>query len=141
MQRGGARRPGRHRLDVGQLGQELPASKRPLPASRKTTQVFNSQDTTVRALTTFDAGCCIACHKWVDFLAGFGAILLMSLAGTGIDQRVIRKHFWSSISTGVVGFLASCLGVLFYARYLVGWSWPQAQIAGISLSTTSVAVV
>jgi len=28
-----------------------------------------------------------------------------------------------------------------YARFLLDWPWPQAQIAGISLSTTSVAVV
>ncbi|HHZ07432.1 MAG TPA: cation:proton antiporter [Rhizobiales bacterium] len=79
--------------------------------------------------------------EWVNFLAGFGAILLTFLAGTEIDSRVIRKHFWSSMSIGVVGFLAPYLGVLLYARYGIGWSWPQAQIAGISLSTTSVAVV
>ncbi len=78
---------------------------------------------------------------WVNFLAGFGAILLTFLAGTEIDSRVIRKHFWSSMTIGVVGFLAPYLGVLAYARYGIGWSWPQAQIAGISLSTTSVAVV
>ena len=78
---------------------------------------------------------------WVNFLAGFGAILLTFLAGTEIDGRVIRKHFWSSIGIGVVGFLAPYLGVLLYAHYVAGWSWPQAQIAGISLSTTSVAVV
>jgi Kef-type K+ transport system membrane component KefB len=77
----------------------------------------------------------------VNFLAGFGAILLTFLAGTEIDSRVIRTHFWSSMSIGVVGFLAPYLGVLLYARYGIGWSWPQAQIAGISLSTTSVAVV
>jgi Kef-type K+ transport system membrane component KefB len=40
-----------------------------------------------------------------------------------------------------MGFFAPYLGVLFCARYAVGWPWPQAQIAGISLSTTSVAVV
>ena len=40
-----------------------------------------------------------------------------------------------------MSFLAPYLGVLLYARYVDGWSWPQAQIAGISLSTTSVAVV
>ena len=54
---------------------------------------------------------------------------------------MVRKHFWSSMSIGVVGFFAPYLGVLFLARYAVGWPWPQAQIAGISLSTTSVAVV
>jgi Kef-type K+ transport system membrane component KefB len=78
---------------------------------------------------------------WVNFLAGFGAILLTFLAGTEIDKNVVRKHFWSSMSIGIVGFLAPYVAVLFFARYGIGWTWPQAQIAGISLSTTSVAVV
>lgn len=78
---------------------------------------------------------------WVDFLAGFGAILLTFLAGTEIDKSVIRNHLGASLGIGVVSFAAPYLGVLVYARYLAGWTWPQAQIAGISLSTTSVAVV
>ena len=78
---------------------------------------------------------------WVNFLAGFGAILLTFLAGAEIDPQVVRKHFWSSMSIGVVGFLAPYVGVFLIARYVVGWPWAQAQIAGISLSTTSVAVV
>jgi Kef-type K+ transport system membrane component KefB len=78
---------------------------------------------------------------WVNFLAGFGAILLTFLAGTEIDGRVIRKHFWSSMSIGVVGFFAPYAGVLAYAHFAIDWPWPQAQIAGIALSTTSVAVV
>ncbi len=78
---------------------------------------------------------------WVNFLAGFGAILLTFLAGAEIDPQVVRKHFRSSMSIGIVGFFAPYLGVLLFARYAVGWPWPQAQIAGISLSTTSVAVV
>src|SRR5215475_14819023 len=40
-----------------------------------------------------------------------------------------------------MGFVAPYLGVLAYAHWGIGWDWPQAQIAGISLSTTSVAVV
>ena len=78
---------------------------------------------------------------WVNFLAGFGAILLTFLAGAEIDPRVVRKHFWSSMSIGIVGFFAPYLGVLAYAHFVLDWPWPQAQIAGISLSTTSVAVV
>lgn len=78
---------------------------------------------------------------WVNFLAGFGAILLTFLAGTEIEPRIVRKHFWSSMTIGVMGFVAPYLGVLAYAHYGIGWGWPQAQIAGIALSTTSVAVV
>ena len=79
--------------------------------------------------------------EWVNFLAGFGAILLTFLAGTEIDPGVVRRHFRSALSIGVVGFFAPYLGVLAYAHYVVHWPWDQAQIAGISLSTTSVAVV
>jgi Kef-type K+ transport system membrane component KefB len=78
---------------------------------------------------------------WVNYLAGFGAILLTFLAGAEIDAAVIRRHVWSSLSIGIVGFLLPYLGVLGFAKFVVGWSWPQAQIAGLSLSTTSVAVV
>jgi len=78
---------------------------------------------------------------WVNYLAGFGAILLTFLAGAEIDMKVIRRHFAASMSIGVVGFFAPYLGVLAYAHFVSGWPWAQAQIAGISLSTTSVAVV
>jgi len=78
---------------------------------------------------------------WVNFLAGFGAILLTFLAGTEIDGQVVRKHLGASVGIGFVSFLAPYLGVLIYARYILEWPWPQAQIAGISMSTTSVAVV
>ena len=78
---------------------------------------------------------------WVNYLAGFGAILLTFLAGAEIDPTVVRKHFWSSMSIGIVGFFAPYLGVLAFARFALHWPWPEAQIAGISLSTTSIAVV
>ena len=83
----------------------------------------------------------LALTDWVNFLAGFGAILLTFLAGTEIDPRVMRKHAAASIGIGVVSFAAPYLGCMAYARFLLDWPWPQAQIAGISLSTTSVAVV
>ncbi len=79
--------------------------------------------------------------QWVNFLAGFGAIMLTFLAGTEIDPEVVKRKFWPSMSIGVMGFLAPYLGVLLYAHFVEGWIWPQAQIAGIALSTTSVAVV
>ena len=78
---------------------------------------------------------------WVNYLAGFGAILLTFLAGAEIDVKVIRRNFGSTMAIGAVGFFAPYLGVLAWAHFVLGWPWAQAQIAGIALSTTSVAVV
>jgi len=78
---------------------------------------------------------------WINYLAGLGAILLTFLAGAEIDVNVIKRHFGSTMSIGLTGFFAPYLGVLFFAHFVSGWPWPQAQIAGIALSTTSVAVV
>jgi Kef-type K+ transport system membrane component KefB len=78
---------------------------------------------------------------WINYIAAFGAVVLTFLAGTDIDPQVVRRHFGASVTIGVMGFVAPYLGCLLLARYGLGWPWPQAQIAGISLSTTSVAVV
>lgn len=78
---------------------------------------------------------------WINYLAGVGSILLTFLAGAEVDPQVIRKHLRSSIGIGASGFAFPFFGILAYTHYVSGWSWPQAQIAGLSLSTTSVAVV
>ena len=78
---------------------------------------------------------------WVNYLAGLGAILLTFLAGAEIDINVVRRNFASTLTIGAVGFFAPYLGVLAFAHFVSGWPWLQAQIAGIALSTTSVAVV
>ncbi|MDI6824618.1 MAG: cation:proton antiporter [Bacillota bacterium] len=78
---------------------------------------------------------------WMDFLAGFGSIMLTFLAGAEVDPAVLRNKAKESISIGVASFLAPFLGAMAYARYVAGWDVRAAQIAGIALSTTSVAVV
>src|SRR5262245_19292080 len=78
---------------------------------------------------------------WINYIASFGAIVLTFLAGTDIDPHVVKRNFGSSVTIGLMGFFAPYIGCLLLARYGLGWPWPQAQIAGISLSTTSVAVV
>src|SRR5438132_2685601 len=77
----------------------------------------------------------------VNYLAGFGAILLTFLAGAEVDMAVVRRNVGASVGIGFVSFLFPYLGCMLAARFLLDWPWPQAQIAGISLSTTSVAVV
>jgi len=78
---------------------------------------------------------------WINYIASFGAVVLTFLAGTEIDPHVVKKHFASSVTIGLMGFFAPYVGCLLFARYGLGWPWPQAQIGGIALSTTSVAVV
>ena len=79
--------------------------------------------------------------EWVNFLAGFGSILLTFLAGAEVDPVVLKKKFKESMTIGTIAFFAPFLGVTAYAYYIASWSLPQAEIAGIALSTTSVAVV
>jgi Kef-type K+ transport system membrane component KefB len=42
---------------------------------------------------------------WINYLAGFGAILLTFLAGAEIDAKIIRRHFGATMAIGAVGFL------------------------------------
>ncbi|MDK2888130.1 MAG: hypothetical protein PWP72_1008 [Thermoanaerobacter sp.] len=80
-------------------------------------------------------------NTWVNFLAGLGAIVLTFLAGAEVDPAVLKSKFKESVSLGVVGFLFPFLGAFAYAYYVAGWDLQAAQIAGIALSTTSVAIV
>jgi Kef-type K+ transport system membrane component KefB len=77
---------------------------------------------------------------WINYLGSVGAVLLTFLAGAEIDPAVIKKHFGASVGIGAASFAIPYLGVLFFTHYVYGWPWGQAQIAGLSLSTTSVAV-
>jgi Kef-type K+ transport system membrane component KefB len=80
-------------------------------------------------------------NEWVNFLAGFGSILLTFLAGAEVDPEVLRNKFKESMSIGVLAFLLPFGACLAYAYYVAGWTLQASQIAGIALSTTSVAIV
>ncbi len=78
---------------------------------------------------------------WTDFLASTGAVVLTFLAGAEIDPASLRRHLKASLAIGTVAFLLPFLGAATVARLAAGWSANASWIAGISLSTTSVAVV
>jgi Kef-type K+ transport system membrane component KefB len=83
----------------------------------------------------------IQSNDWISFLATFGAGLLTFLAGAEIDPESLRSHLKESMTIGIIAFLIPFLGVLAFAYWLAGWTYHEALIAGIALSTTSVAVV
>lgn len=79
--------------------------------------------------------------EWTNFLAMLGSGVLTFLAGAEIDPASLKANLRASMSIGVLSFLAPFLGVWLFAQFGLGWARPQAWIAGIALSTTSVAVV
>uniref|UniRef100_A0A7V2ZL77 Cation:proton antiporter n=1 Tax=Ignavibacterium album TaxID=591197 RepID=A0A7V2ZL77_9BACT len=90
------------------------------------------------------AGNFLGIHKtteWINFLAMLGSGVLTFLAGAEIDPASLKAHLKESLLIGVSSFLLPFFGVLFFTYFVAGWSWQQSQIAGIALSTTSVAVV
>lgn len=79
--------------------------------------------------------------QWIDFLATFGSGLLTFLAGAEIEPDALRRHVKPALTIGAVSFLAPFLLAFGFAYWVAGWSMHAAEIAGIALSTTSVAVV
>src|SRR6266496_448938 len=80
-------------------------------------------------------------QPWIIFLAGSGSIVLTFLAGAELDPGVFRAR-WKEVSViGLVGFFAPFLGCTAVAHYVLHWPARPAWLAGVALSTTSVAVV
>jgi Kef-type K+ transport system membrane component KefB len=79
--------------------------------------------------------------EWTNFLALLGSGVLTFLAGAEIDPKSLRENIRPSLAIGVLSFALPFFGVWMFAQYVLGWSLEQSQIAGIALSTTSVAVV
>ena len=78
---------------------------------------------------------------WIDFLAMIGSVLLTFLAGAEIDPGSLRRHLKMSLGIGLVSFAAPAIAAFAVARWVVGWNLAASEIAGIAMSTTSVAVV
>lgn len=79
--------------------------------------------------------------RWMDFLASFASIVLTFLAGAEVDSQVMREKLKESLLIGGLSFAGPFVGAWICCAWVLGWSTPAAQIAGVALSTTSLAVV
>ncbi|PYX52792.1 MAG: potassium transporter Kef [Acidobacteria bacterium] len=79
--------------------------------------------------------------EWISFLAGTGAIVLTFLAGAELDPTIFRTKWKESTVIGLVGFVGPFLGCTAVAHYVLHWTTRSSWLAGVALSTTSVAVV
>src|SRR5262245_49758263 len=78
---------------------------------------------------------------WIKFLAGIGAIVLTFLAGAELDPLVFRLKWKEAAAIGLASFFFPFLGCAAAAYYLLGWDVMPSWLAGVAMSTTSVAVV
>lgn len=80
-------------------------------------------------------------QEWLRFVASMGAVLLTFLAGAELDPTAMRSKLKEVTVVGLVGFFAPFLGCAALARFALGWDSHASWLAGIALSTTSMAVV
>jgi Kef-type K+ transport system membrane component KefB len=80
-------------------------------------------------------------QAWIKFLAGAGAIVLTFLAGAELDPEVFRRKWKEATAVGLISFFAPFLGCAAAAHWLLGWDAQASWLAGVAMSTTSVAVV
>jgi Kef-type K+ transport system membrane component KefB len=66
---------------------------------------------------------------------------LTFLAGAEVEPDSLRRHLKPTLVIGSVSFGVPFVGAWLFAQYIAGWELHEALIAGIALSTTSVAVV
>jgi Kef-type K+ transport system membrane component KefB len=78
---------------------------------------------------------------FTTFLASLGSVTLTFLAGAEIDPVSLRRHWKASLSIGFISFALPFLGAMAVSYYGLRWDLRAAEIGGVALSTTSVAVV
>src|SRR3970040_2024823 len=78
-------------------------------------------------------------ESWITFLSATGAVFLTFLAGAELDPAVLRAKWRETGRILIVSFAAPFLGCSAYARYVLAWDSQASWLAGVALSTTSVA--
>jgi Kef-type K+ transport system membrane component KefB len=80
-------------------------------------------------------------EDWLIFIASSGAILLTFLAGAELDPVSLKTKTKEILLIGFIGFFAPFIGCSAIAFFILHWEVPASLLAGVALSTTSMAVV
>ncbi len=83
----------------------------------------------------------IVIPSWLTFIGSFAGIVLTFQAGAEVDVPQLVREWKASVSIGLVSFFAPFAVVALVTYYGLDWSRRQAEIGGLALSTTSLAVV
>jgi glutathione-regulated potassium-efflux system ancillary protein KefC len=80
-------------------------------------------------------------QSWIKFLSGTGAIMLTFLAGAELDPAIFKLKWKEASVVGLASFAAPFLGCTAVAYWWLHWTSAASWLAGVAMSTTSVAVV
>ena len=79
--------------------------------------------------------------SWMDFIANFGILGLMFFAGLEVDKDILRKNAGKGAILGLTSYLIPFITMSLASFVLLSCDLKTAALIGISLSTTSVALV
>jgi Kef-type K+ transport system membrane component KefB len=83
----------------------------------------------------------VSIPDWLSFVGSFAGIVLTFLAGAEVDVPQFRREWKASLVLGGVSFAGPFVVAGLFAYFALDWNRRQAEIAGIALSTTSLAIV
>ncbi len=79
--------------------------------------------------------------SWLVFIGSFAGIVLTFQAGAEVDLPQLRREWKASVSIGLASFFAPFAVVGLVTYFALDWTRQAAEIGGLALSTTSLAVV
>lgn len=79
--------------------------------------------------------------KWLDFLANFGMLALLFVAGFEVEIDKLRRTWRSCLAIGVLSFAIPLGGIYALCTFVFGLPPMTAGLVAIGLSTTSLALV
>jgi len=83
----------------------------------------------------------VSSDPWIDFLADLGVLGIMFFAGMEMDADILKRNLAKNLFIGAVIYTVRLMVAFFVALVFFGFSIAQAVLIGISLSTTSLALV
>ena len=78
---------------------------------------------------------------WMDFMANFGILGLMFFAGLEVDKDILKRNAGKGAVLGLASYLIPFTTISLISLILFSCDLKTAALIGISLSTTSVALV
>jgi len=79
--------------------------------------------------------------QWIDFMANYGILGLMFLAGLEVNKEELKKHAGKSVAFASCAYFIPLISIFISSIIIFGPDLRKASIIAIALSTTSLALL